>query len=29
MTVQTPNGYTLDDSGRRVVVDPVTRPPAH
>ena len=30
MTVmQTPNGYTLDDSGTRVVVDPVTRIEGH
>jgi len=26
---QTPNGYTLNDSGRRVVVDPVTRIEGH
>ena len=25
----TPNGYTLDDSGQRVVVDPVTRIEGH
>ncbi|GAB0150033.1 nickel-dependent hydrogenase large subunit [Marichromatium gracile] len=29
MTVKTPNGYSLDDSGRRVVVDPVTRIEGH
>ena len=29
MTVQTPNGFTLDNSGRRVVVDPVTRIEGH
>ena len=28
-TVQTPNGFTLDDSGKRVVVDPVTRIEGH
>lgn len=28
-TVQTPNGYTLDTSGKRVVVDPVTRIEGH
>jgi hydrogenase large subunit len=28
-TLQTPNGFTLDDSGRRVVVDPVTRIEGH
>ncbi len=28
-TVTTPNGFTLDDSGRRVVVDPVTRIEGH
>lgn len=28
-TVQTPNGYTLDTSGQRVVVDPVTRIEGH
>lgn len=27
--IQTPNGYNLDDSGRRVVVDPVTRIEGH
>ena len=27
--VETPNGYSLDDSGRRVVVDPVTRIEGH
>jgi hydrogenase large subunit len=29
MTIQTPNGFTLDDTGRRVVVDPVTRIEGH
>ena len=29
MAIQTPNGFTLDDSGRRVVVDPVTRIEGH
>ena len=29
MTTQTPNGFNLDDSGRRVVVDPVTRIEGH
>ena len=29
MVVQTPNGFTLDNSGRRVVVDPVTRIEGH
>ena len=28
-TVQTPNGFTLDKSGQRVVVDPVTRIEGH
>ena len=28
-TIQTPNGYTLDTSGQRVVVDPVTRIEGH
>ncbi|MFW6380371.1 MAG: nickel-dependent hydrogenase large subunit, partial [Halorhodospira sp.] len=28
-TIETPNGFTLDDSGRRVVVDPVTRIEGH
>jgi len=28
-TLQTPNGFTLDDSGRRVVVDPITRIEGH
>lgn len=28
-TVQTPNGFTLDNSGRRIVVDPVTRIEGH
>lgn len=27
--IQTPNGYTLDNSGQRVVVDPVTRIEGH
>jgi hydrogenase large subunit len=27
--LQTPNGYSLDDSGKRVVVDPVTRIEGH
>ncbi len=29
MVTTTPNGFTLDDSGRRVVVDPVTRIEGH
>ena len=29
MTVQTPNGFTLDNAGKRVVVDPVTRIEGH
>ncbi len=29
MSVQTPNGFELDNSGRRVVVDPVTRIEGH
>jgi hydrogenase large subunit len=29
MVMQTPNGFTLDDSGRRIVVDPVTRIEGH
>jgi hydrogenase large subunit len=29
MTVQTPNGFTLDTTGKRVVVDPVTRIEGH
>ena len=29
MTVQTPNGFTLDNTGRRMVVDPVTRIEGH
>ncbi|WP_297368240.1 nickel-dependent hydrogenase large subunit [Acidocella sp.] len=29
MTVQTPNGFSLDNSGRRMVVDPVTRIEGH
>ena len=28
-TINTPNGFSLDDSGRRVVVDPVTRIEGH
>jgi hydrogenase large subunit len=28
-TIQTPNGFSLDDSGKRVVVDPVTRIEGH
>ena len=28
-TIQTPNGFELDTSGRRVVVDPVTRIEGH
>ncbi|MFP3943130.1 MAG: nickel-dependent hydrogenase large subunit [Alphaproteobacteria bacterium] len=28
-TIQTPNGYTLDDSGERIVVDPITRIEGH
>lgn len=28
-TIQTPNGFTLDKSGKRVVVDPVTRIEGH
>ncbi|MCI4663050.1 MAG: nickel-dependent hydrogenase large subunit [Neomegalonema sp.] len=28
-SIVTPNGYTLDDSGKRVVVDPVTRIEGH
>ncbi len=28
-TIQTPNGFTLDTSGKRVVVDPVTRIEGH
>ncbi len=27
--IQTPNGYTLDNSGKRVVIDPVTRIEGH
>jgi hydrogenase large subunit len=27
--IKTPNGYTLDSSGQRVVVDPVTRIEGH
>ena len=29
MSVQTPNGFDLDNSGRRIVVDPVTRIEGH
>src|SRR5664279_5774401 len=29
MTILTPNGFTLDNSGKRVVVDPVTRIEGH
>ena len=29
MSIQTPNGFNLDNSGRRVVVDPVTRIEGH
>ena len=29
MTVQTPNGFSLDTSGKRIVVDPVTRIEGH
>ncbi len=29
MAFETPNGFTLDDSGRRIVVDPVTRIEGH
>ncbi len=29
MVVQTPNGFTLDTGGKRVVVDPVTRIEGH
>lgn len=28
-TVKTPNGFTLDDSGQRIVVDPITRIEGH
>ena len=28
-TINTPNGFSLDNSGRRVVVDPVTRIEGH
>jgi hydrogenase large subunit len=28
-TIQTPNGYALDNSGKRIVVDPVTRIEGH
>jgi len=27
--IQTPNGFTLDDSGKRVVIDPITRIEGH
>ncbi len=29
MVVQTPNGFSLDNSGKRIVVDPVTRIEGH
>jgi hydrogenase large subunit len=29
MSIATPNGFTLDDSGKRVVVDPITRIEGH
>jgi len=29
MGIQTPNGFTLDNSGRRIVVDPITRIEGH
>ena len=29
MTIKTPNGFTLDNSGQRIVVDPVTRIEGH
>lgn len=29
MTIQTPNGFSLDNSGKRIVVDPVTRIEGH
>jgi hydrogenase large subunit len=29
MTIQTPNGFTLDNSGRRIAIDPVTRIEGH
>lgn len=29
MTIQTPNGFNLDNSGKRIVVDPVTRIEGH
>ena len=29
MSIQTPNGFNLDDSGQRIVVDPVTRIEGH
>ncbi|MDC7787005.1 nickel-dependent hydrogenase large subunit [Rhodoplanes sp. TEM] len=29
MTIQTPNGFSLDNAGKRVVVDPVTRIEGH
>ena len=28
MGIQTPNGFNLDNSGKRVVVDPLTAPKA-
>jgi hydrogenase large subunit len=29
MVVQTPNGFSLDNAGQRIVVDPVTRIEGH
>jgi hydrogenase large subunit len=29
MTIQTPNGFSLDNSGQRIVVDPITRIEGH
>ena len=29
MGIQTPNGFNLDNSGKRVVVDPLTRIEGH
>jgi hydrogenase large subunit len=29
MITETPNGFTLDDSGQRIVVDPITRIEGH
>ena len=29
MAIQTPNGFNLDNSGKRIVVDPVTRIEGH